>query len=387
MLNIKNLDTDQEDVSLSEEENADDYDGDDDADLELESYLGVVSAKSSRQTTTSKLRLYSSSSTDTSNASSSSSKSNGYMRRQIKKLKKRETLRKAAPVKLLKTPDHLTDYQYFEKDDDDTCLFDVKTEAGHVNNSKAPKNKTTSDGENDENADGDESSPCSSLSLDNFDTSSSSNLDDTDENTGYDTDDSNNSSDTNSSASSSSSSSTSSSNNSSRVLHKPPPPLFIRQQESCSLLTRSYFSNLTNKYAKLPEMANNVAPVGSSASKENLTEVIENGAEIMDHDLILDKVVHKPPVEDCIQIEKNDIVNGDDQHHTHFSVRKEDGYDDDDDCMNEKCFDNFYSVSTYTETFDCYDSMSGQEPHSNSHPNEVVCIYLEFFFITKVSVR
>ena len=329
-------------MSLTDENYDDDYDGDDDDIAEIDSY-GFTAVKNFRGLATqSKLRSYSSSSSSTfsSSESSNSSKSNSYLRKQIKKFKRKEILKKNSTLTFKQeqhknVPDHLTDYQYFEKDLDDSCLFGIKQEQdSHKKMGNQLQKKSNRIESDDDNEDAEESS-CSSLSLNKFDSSSSSEDDESD--TGNDdTDDTDKSSESNTSDSSkSNASSNSSSDNSSRVLHKPiPAPIFIRQENTSTSLSRAYFSNLTNKYSRLREVGGAASMLKSNPKMNNN----ENLKDALAQDLsFLDKVVNNKTVDDCIQIEKH--VNED-------PAQDCSNPEDDDDYMNEKYFDNFYSVNT-----------------------------------------
>jgi hypothetical protein len=374
-----NLDTEYEDVSLSEEN---DQDYQDECGEEMITLTDLATNKKTRSSViSSKTRHFSSSSSISSNGSSISLslRSNRFIKNKLKKIKKRGNLKKSLPL-IQKSPDHLKNYQYFEKDDDeDEEDWPRDQNENRMDNNK--RNKSNIDSENmlfdkssssdsydddddyyddedelDSDEDFDESSDeeyCTDndvdLSIENQNENSSynnhnhrsgdseeffsvhsnqSNLNSTCTNDSSDSENDSSASSNSSTSKMYESDSSSNKSNTSLKNYKPPTPLFVEKKNETSVNNsfRSHFSNLTNTFEKQDETIErslNIEP--------KLMDIKTVNNELMDKKQDGKEIVPK--------LKSKGVINQKLKNDLNFYGIEDDEY--------ENSFDNFYSTTDY----------------------------------------
>ena len=375
-----NLDTEYEDVSLSEEN---DQENQDECDEEMLTLTDLATNKKTLSSViSSKTRHFSSSSSISSNGSSISlsHRSNRFIKNKLKKIKKRSNLKKSLPL-IQKSPDHLKNYQYFEKDDDedDEDCPRNQTENGMDNNKQKKSNidsenmlfnrSSSSDSDDndddydedelDDDEDFDESSDeeyCSDndvdLSIENHNENSTynnhnhrsgdseeffsvhSNQSNSNSTCTNDSSDSENESSNSSNSSTSKiyeSDSSSNKSNTSLKNYKPPTPLFAEKKTETSVnnsFIRSHFSNLTNTFEKLNETTERSLNIEPKLAD---VKTVNNSNELIEKKQDGKEVVSK--------FKSKSVINQKLQNDYNFYGIEDDEY--------EKSFDNFYSTTDY----------------------------------------
>jgi len=407
-----NLDTEYEDESLSDENNENSLG---DCEEETLTLADLVANKTqTNKVSSNKWRRASSGSVSSSASSSASLKTNRLIRKKIKKMSKKDALLRKTQQLARKSPDHLKNYQYFEKDDDDddedapreqedadkkqkAFNLDKVNSLGGIKNELSESDSDSDDDDDDDEDDFDESDSedddefsenerdISNLENhvdqddeesifgnhnhrgegDEFDTKSfsvSSNQNDSSStgssNDSFDSSESDSNDSLAKSSNNSLSETDSNDSNTSLKNYKPPAPVFIdKNKQKSDYSFRTYFSNVTNTFGKASEPVTDekisAKPVKTEQQiNEEKMEVVERTKETNnDTKDVASRLKYQHSIE-------NKIQNG-------YKFYGGDG-DDGDDCAYEKSFDNFYATNDYSHSLG-YESQSNQ--YSNNQDN------------------